>query len=178
MATIQCPGCNAHLSVKGLVNCPLCQTYLNPPHHRTITPATHGTRPVHLDAQTAPRLSTTFGWAEWLGAATLAGIAAMVVVLIYTATFPSAEKIRDRQVSAALAQCQHAIRAHAQYGEAETPPYVPNHGRDDEFHFAWAPGAFHFTNGFGAKVRMSASCNGNVSSGKIQSLTLTGKDLL
>lgn len=91
---------------------------------------------------------------------------------------PSESQLYDRQVGAALLACQQRIAGLAEFGKAETPPYAKNYGKGDEFYFAWQRGSFHFKNGFGASVPMSASCTGIVSTGFIQHLTLNGKDIL
>lgn len=77
--------------------------------------------------------------------------------------------------SLALVRCQDAILARAEFGDVERPPPVRNHGRGDEFYFAWPSGSFHFVNGFGAKVPMSASCIGSRSRRAITSLTINGQ---
>lgn len=170
MAAVQCPGCNAHLSVKGLVNCPLCQAYLNPPHHRGAPPAAPtGCKAGTLEARGTPPL-------QWLAVVALTAAALAVIVMIASVAFPSAEKIRHRQVMSALTQCQRAVQSTAKYGEADQPPYTENHGSADEFYFAWPAGSFYFSNAFGARMKMSASCVGAVSTGTITQLTVNGKD--
>lgn len=164
MPAIQCPGCRAHLSVRGLVNCPRCQAYLNPPHHQV--------------AQTTPNRSAGTSPTTVFSFLALAAIVAGIVALAFSVVSPSAERVKGRLVTAALTQCQNAIRSAAQYGDAELPPYTANHGKDDEFYFAWPSGSFIFTNGFGGKVKMSASCTGSISNGKIEHLTLNGKDII
>jgi hypothetical protein len=91
---------------------------------------------------------------------------------------PSPEQIQDRKVAAALLACQKQIIAHSKFGDAEQPPFSQNHGSGNEFYFAWPTGSFHFKNGFGASVKMSASCIGDLSTGEIKALTLNGKDVL
>lgn len=90
------------------------------------------------------------------------------------------ERLRahERRVSDALHKCQQLILATAQYGDANRPPPTSNHGKDDEFYFAWPKGSFEFTNGFGAKVRMSASCMGSIATGAVTSLTINGKQII
>jgi hypothetical protein len=91
---------------------------------------------------------------------------------------PSPEQIQDRKVAAALLACQKQIIAHSKFGDAEQPPFSQNHGSGNEFYFAWPTGSFHFKNGFGASVKMSASCIGDLSTGEIKALTLNGEDVL
>ncbi|MEO8600493.1 MAG: hypothetical protein ABI656_11765 [bacterium] len=163
MAAIKCKGCGAYLSVKGLVNCPICQTYLEPAHH------------VKQAESIAPhRLSTS----EWIAASTLVGITGLIVFIIWMVVFPSEEKKRHGLISSALVGCQYAIKSLAKFGDAEMPPYVKNYARDadNEFYFAWPLGSFHFTNRFGAREKMSASCIGVLSTGEITQMTLNGKD--
>lgn len=104
----------------------------------------------------------------------------MVILIGYSIAVPSPEKVRKQAVDKALVACQLAIKSLAQYGGADLPPYVPNNarGQDDEFYFAWPRGSFEFTNGFGAREKMSASCTGTLSTGKITSLTVNGKDVI
>jgi len=109
---------------------------------------------------------------------TISAIVVFVLLIVYRLVVPSESKLHDRAVSAALLACQQRIAGLADYGGAETPPYAKNHGKGDEFYFAWQRGSFHFRNGFGAEVPMSASCTGVVSTGEIQHLTLNGKNVL
>jgi hypothetical protein len=165
MAAIQCPGCKAHLSVPGLVNCPRCQTYLSPPH---LAPT----------RAPAPPLMTKAKATNLLGMVVIAGIGISVAAIVYRLAFPSQEDVRAKASSQALVGCQFAIQSAAQYGGADLPPPVQNGSRpqDDEFYFAWPPGSFEFSNGFGAKEKMSASCIGTLSTGAIKQLTINGKD--
>lgn len=163
MASIQCPGCKAHLSVNGLVNCPLCQTYLNPPHHA---------------AKAAPvPASIGMGPKEWLSAIGLTGIVICVGLIVYRVIVPSEDQIYSRQVSKALLACQDAILSAAKYGGAERPPYAKNYGKGAEFYFAWQNGSFTLPNGLGGQEKASASCIGNLSDTQITRLTINGQDL-
>jgi len=187
MAGIHCPGCKAHISVPGLIDCPLCQTFLDPPFLReakttpsllevrpmvTGTPATH----VPLGAS-RPAISAKYMMTgnDRFAVITLSIIAVLVMLIIYRVVVPSESQLYDREVSAALVTCQQRIQSLADYGDAAMPPYVKNYGKGDEFYFAWQRGSFHFKNGFGASVPMSASCIGSVSTGEIQQLTVNGK---
>jgi hypothetical protein len=95
----------------------------------------------------------------------------------YRLIVPSAEQEQARQERQALVACQQAIQAQAQYGAAEAPPYTSNHGTGREFYFAWPTGSFSFSNGFGARVNMSASCIGDLGTGTITQLTVNGKTI-
>jgi hypothetical protein len=165
---IQCPSCKAYLTVKGLVNCPLCQTDLNQP----LDPLTREEKRsiAHSTSDLAFRAKNL------LGLACLAVITVSVGAIIYRMINPSEEEVRRQKVSAALLNCQQRIQARAEYGGADMPPYARNHGGADEFYFAWPRGSFEFPNAFGARVKMSASCNGNLATGEITSLTIDGKD--
>lgn len=172
MPAIQCPGCKAPLSVKGLVDCPLCGAYLNPPHHRAATRAANSAANAIAIKSAA---SNAMGLGAWLG---VVAIGALIVAAVTSVIAPSAEKKQHTQVISALTNCQQTIKSTAQYGDAQMPPYVQNNGSNDEFYFAWPAGSFYFINGFGAKVRMSASCTGRISTGEIQHLTVNGKDVI
>jgi hypothetical protein len=169
MASIQCSGCKAHITVPGLINCPRCQTFLDPPFLRERAAA---------DAKAAVRAAAArqlLGPKEWLGLAVLAAVIVGMLSIGYRVLQPSESQVHDRNVMSALLACQQRITGMAEYGEAETPPYSKNFGKGDEFYFAWQRGSFHFKNGFGASVPMSASCIGSVSTGEIQQLTVNGK---
>lgn len=166
MASIQCPRCKAHITVPGLINCPRCQTFMDPPFLRE--------HQAQVTAAARPKISL-LGPREWLGFAALAAIVLFVGLMVYRAVVPSASQLHDRAVASALLACQQRIAGLAEFGGAEMPPYSKNWGKGDEFYFAWQRGTFHFKNGFGASVPMSASCIGSVSTGKIQQLTVNGK---
>lgn len=169
MASIQCPGCNAHITVPGLINCPRCQTFMDPPflrEHQAKAAAAASNRPSLL----GPR--------EWFAFAALTAIVALVGLIVYRVAVPSGSQVHDRAVSAALLACQQRIAGLAEFGGAEMPPYSKNWAKGDEFHFAWPAGSFHFKNGFGALVPMSASCIGSASTGEIQQLTVNGRDII
>ena len=169
MASIQCPGCKAHISVPGLIDCPRCKTFLNPPFLRKHA----------ADEEAANRVSTALlGPKEWFGLLAIAALAVIAALMVYRLAVPSESQKVDRKVSAALLACQQRIAGTAGYGNAEMPPYSKNWANGDEFHFAWQRGSFHFTNGFGASVPMSASCTGILSTGEIQHLTINSKDVI
>lgn len=113
---------------------------------------------------------------DWIAIICVPAILICIGLIGYRAFVPSESQRYDRAVSDALHLCQRAIASVAEYGDADTPPYTRNYGTQGEFYFAWPQGSFEFTNGFGAKVKMSASCNGKVSTGEITSLTVNGKD--
>lgn len=172
MSAIQCPGCKAHISVPGLIDCPLCQAFLDPPFLREQKEAEAKASARATAARHLP------GPKEWLGGLVLVALAVSILSIGYRAIQPSASQTHDRKVSAALLACQQRIAGLAEYGDAETPPYSKNWGKGDEFYFAWPRGMFHFKNGFGASVPMSASCTGVISTGEIQHLTLNSKDII
>ncbi|HBI70687.1 MAG TPA: hypothetical protein DDZ22_17280 [Massilia sp.] len=110
--------------------------------------------------------------------AALGSIAILIVLIAYRVVVPSDETLHARKVSAALFQCQQRIVGLAEYGDAETPPYVPNYGTKGEFNFGWQRGSFHFKNVYGASEKMSASCIGDLESGEIKQLTVNAKTIL
>jgi hypothetical protein len=133
------------------------------------------------DAKAAARAAAArqlLGPKEWLGLAVLAAVIVGMLSIGYRVLQPSESQAQDRKVMSALFACQQRITGLAEYGEADTPPYSKNFGKGDEFYFAWQRGSFHFKNGFGASVPMSASCIGSVSTGEIQHLTVNGKDVI
>lgn len=169
MASIQCPGCEAHITVPALINCPRCQTFMDPPFLRERAAA---------EAAAAARVrGSVLGPKEWLGLVCLGAIIVLVGLIGYRVAVPSESQVHDRKVSAALLACQQRIAGLAEFGGAEMPPYSKNWARGDEFSFSWPRGSFHFKNGFGAPVSMSASCTGIVSTQTIEHVTLNGKDM-
>ncbi len=115
---------------------------------------------------------------DFLTWAVLASVALLIALIAYRAVVPSEETLHARKVSAALLQCQQRILDQATYGDAETPPYVPNFGSKGEFYFAWQRGSFHFKNAYGVPEKMSASCIGDLETGEIKQLTVNTKTIL
>jgi len=165
MAALQCPGCKAYLRITNPQACPRCQTPLLPPRPSTAMVGAHKGR-------------TTSPVGTLLAMAALGAIVILVGLIVFRSISPSSAQIHSRQVSQALANCQHRIRSTAQFGDAELPPHVQNYGTKGEFYFAWPSGSFHFKNGFGAPLKMSASCIGDLSTGEIKQMTVNGKDVL
>lgn len=190
MPAIQCPGCKAHISVPGLIDCPLCQTFLDPPflrsYQKPVAPIEILTAPPdkkvlqaqYAAAQAAPRTGYKWTGRDWFNVFCISAIVVFSGLIVYRLAIPSDDELQKRKVGAALFACQQRIVGLAEYGGADTPPYVKNYGRGDEFYFAWGLGSFHFNNGFGAPLPMSASCIGQLSTGEIRQMTLNGKDIL
>ena len=170
MTALQCPGCKAYLSITGLSNCPRCQAALPANARHSHAPAAAAAIPARPSYRWVPR--------DWFNVTIVGALAVLIILIVYRLVVPSDAQVHSRKISAALVQCQQRIAGLAEYGDAETPPYVKNYGSGNEFYFAWSAGSFHFKNGFGASVRMSASCAGDLSSGEIKHLTLNGKDIL
>lgn len=123
----------------------------------------------------APAASKLKDLLTWIA---LGSIVILMGLNPYRVVVPSEEKVHAQKISAALFHCQQRIAGLAEYGDAETPPYTKNYGKGDEFYFAWQRGSFHFKNGFGAPVQMSASCIGDLSTGEIKQLTVNAKSIL
>jgi hypothetical protein len=129
-------------------------------------------------ATTAGKVKPVSGMNTALGLVAIGVIALFVCAFIYHVINPTADDVHRNKAMAALGRCQEAIHALAEYGGADTPPYTKNWGKGNEFYFAWPRGSFEFTNGFGAKVKMSASCSGDLETGVITDLTVNGKDVI
>lgn len=164
MPAAVCTECGAHVAIDGATNCPRCNGRLQNPTD---------THPAQFASA-----SSAMGFSAWLGLLALGVIVALLGLIVYRLIVPSEESIRRELTVAALIKCQRAIQSVAQYGDADTPPYAQNHGKGDEFYFAWPRGSFEFANGFGAREKMSASCTGTLSTGEIKSLTINGKDII
>jgi|GEM_PF-3352720 len=188
MATIQCSGCKAHLSITGSLACPRCQTPL-PASKKLAEKSQSSRRPGSLTSSVESELASgapltkqpapASTAAKDIFAYTVLGAIVVCIVLIaYRVIVPSDETVHARKVSAALLACQQRIAGLAEFGGADQPPYAKNYGKGNEFYFAWSRGTFHFTNAFGARVAMSASCVGDVDSGQIKHMTLNGKDVI
>lgn len=178
MAGVKCANCKAHITVRGLSKCPICQGPVE-----LVTDSRLG----HLHAgkasksKTTPPTSptTTLSIGQWIGLICICGIVGSVAVIFWSIANPSPDKLRNQALAEALVKCQYAIKSTAAHGGAELPPYAKNYGTAaDEFYFAWPRGAFEFQNGFGGKEQMSASCIGVLSTGTITQLTVNGKDIM
>jgi len=96
MPSVQCPGCKAHISVPDLINCPRCQTFMDPPFLRQCAPA----------AAAAARVSGYgLGAKEWLGLSVIGAAIALVGLILYRLGVHSESQVHDRKVSAALLAC-------------------------------------------------------------------------
>lgn len=174
MTGVTCAACGAHVTVRGLSKCPICRGPIKP----ILDPKSSGGVPPPVFAnKSAPSNPLNL---ILLRNAAIVGIVAFAAVWTARAIFsaPSPEKLQREAVGAALYRCQQAILKTAEYGGAETPPFVQNHGRGKEFYFAWSRGKFEFSNGFGARIPMSASCIGNLDTGEITSLTINARDII
>lgn len=160
--TVQCPGCKAHLSLSAALACPRCQTALPRAPAPNLTTKRH---------------TTTASAGHKAGVGALLCCIPILGFIGYRLAIPSAGQEQARQVGRALLACQQAIQAQAQYGGADTPPYVRNYGTAGQFYFAWPTGSFAFPNGFGARTKMSASCIGDLETGTITQLTLNGQTI-
>lgn len=189
MAAIQCPGCKAYISASGLTHCPRCQTVMPRPAMREMKkpapilatganpgrPAAHAHASVPASAAPVKRKHSAM---DWFAMIIIPTIVVLVLLVIYRVVVPSEAELHKRAVSAALFACQKHIHGLAEYRDADMPPYTKNWGKGDEFAFSWQRGSFHFKNGFGTAVPMSASCTGVVSTGEIRHLTLNSKDII
>jgi hypothetical protein len=160
--TVQCPSCKAHLAISAAAACPRCHTELPRGTPQNLTTKSH----------TAPQATA-------IGIAPIAVTGAVVVALFlgYYMLAASPARHEQHQVSQALLTCQQAIRAQARYDGSDTPPYTRNYGSAGEFYFAWPTGSFYFTNQYGARETMSASCIGDLATGTIKQLTLNGQTI-
>jgi hypothetical protein len=77
----------------------------------------------------------------------------------------------------ALVTCQNRIAALSFNGEIQTPPDTKNYGTYPEFYFVWPKGTFYDTNPDGVLNPASATCRGDLQSGRINELSLNGKDV-
>lgn len=94
---------------------------------------------------------------------------ALIISFMAAALLGCGESDQSRQrklVASALGYCQEALLSQAAFGDAERPPYRNPTLSGNAILFEWERGAFHFKNGFGARVPQSAECialSGNVS---------------
>lgn len=177
MAAVKCAGCGTFISARGLENCPKCRAPIAPiPDSRL--PESPNTRKIPR-ANHAPGQAAVSNVGAIIGGICVLGIVISIGVIGWGITNPSTEKIRKRALAEALVQCQEAIKSTAAYGGADMPPYAKNYGSaDDEFYFAWPRGSFEFTNSFGGKELMSASCTGILSTRTITHLTVNSRDVI
>jgi hypothetical protein len=164
----QCKACNVYLPA-GFVDCPVCENPIDGSPRKTVK--TSPAVPVVI-----PKVK--LGWREWLGLAGIGMFILFIGVAVYRNIVPSESQIHDKQVGKVRLKCQTAIQSLAKFGGSDTPPYVANVGNGDTFRFVWPRGSFEFTNGFGAREKMSATCAGVISTGEIKTLTVNGKEIL
>jgi len=93
-------------------------------------------------------------------------------------------------VNAARRACEEVIRAKIPRATVQgmTPPevwfdVVPNHGKGNEFYFAWSSGTIHGASRkkpdrLTGSMAASASCIGTYSPREISSLTVNGSDVI
>ena len=178
MAGVTCTGCGAHITVRGLDQCPICRIPITPITTPIFAPAAAQPIPPPPPRVAQIKASNSMAWKDWIAVVAISVLAVSVCLILYRVIVPSTEKLHDRAVSAARLNCQQTIKSTAQYGGAEMPPYAENYGKGDEFYFAWPRGSFEFINGFGAREKMSASCIGVISTGEIKQLTINSQDVL
>lgn len=104
-----------------------------------------------------------------------AAVAVIAVAWFVISRPASPEKVQRQAQMAGLLICQKAIAATAKYGKAEYPPFPEMTVSGAGFAYIWAPGSFHFQNGYGADVPQSALCVVNQETGKIISLVISGQ---
>ncbi|MCS4508912.1 hypothetical protein [Xylophilus ampelinus] len=80
----------------------------------------------------------------------------------------------------ALLLCQEAIKRASRDPDRADVPYVANHGRGDEYFFAWGRETkfARLRNGLGIEVPASASCIVSGARRRVTQLTLDGKSIL
>lgn len=80
----------------------------------------------------------------------------------------------------ALVMCQMALKSAARDPESADIPYVENHGRGDEYVYAWGAQTkmARMRNGLGLDVAASASCVVDGRTKRITSLTLNGQTIV
>ena len=177
MAAVKCPGCGAYISVRGVVACPKCQAPVEPISDMRLSDTRK--EPPKIFNSTKTKSGQGSPIVPIIGGVCILGIIISFGLIGWSLANPSAEKLRKRSISAALVQCQYAIKSTAAYGGADLPPFSKNYASDgDEFYFAWPRGSFEFSNGFGGRQLMSASCTGVLSTGTITHLTVNAKDIV
>ena len=180
-AGVTCSGCGAHVTVRGLDQCPICRIPIAPIVDARISrkaPSSTTNPSLPLWIGRVKMASAPVSGKNWFAAIMLSIIIISVCLIIYRMIVPSSEKLHEIAVGEALINCQKTIKLTAKYGSADSPPYAKNYGKGDEYYFAWPRGSFEFTNGFGAREKMSASCIGKISTGEIKHLTINAKDII
>ena len=161
--SIQCKACNVPLPA-GLIDCPVCENPVDG------SPRKIGKAPIAVP-------KGVLGWREWLGLICIGAIVVFIGLIVYRKMVPSDAQVYDQQVRNVRLKCQTTIASLAKFGGSDTPPYVVNVGNGDAFRFVWPRGSFEFTNGFGAREKMSATCSGVISTGEIKTLTINDKQV-
>ena len=180
MVGVTCTGCGAYVTVRGLVKCPICRIPMKPIiGDYQARPEVPPTAPMPLPIVPPPiKVAHVMSLTDWVAVITIPAIVILIFLIAYRVIVPSESQLQDRAINSVLYQCQKYIYSLALYGGSDMPPYTQNHGRKDEFYFAWPRGSFEFANAFGGREKMSASCTGTISTGEIKHLTLNAKDIL
>lgn len=180
MAGVTCIGCGAHVTVRGLLKCPICQIPMKPiiGDYQARSEAQAIEAPPRQPPIPKVKVAHVMSLMDWFAAITVSALAVLICLIVYRVIVPSESQLQDRAVSSALYQCQKHIHSLATFGGSDMPPPTANNGANDEFYFAWPRGSFEFANAFGGREKMSASCLGTVSTGEIKQLTLNAKDIL
>ena len=178
MNGVTCPCCGARITVRGLDLCPLCRNPI-PTVVQTELPPWNLRIYFSLRARIALTSATLLDRRRWAFGACILFIVSCLAAILWASANPSPKKISEIAGLKALDACRSAILASTAYGGADQPPYVKNDSSSkNEFLFSWPYGSFEFVNGFGAKVKMSATCAGSISPLEITDVTLNGRKII
>jgi hypothetical protein len=164
MPKIQCPTCKSAISSrKAYASCPWCGAAL----------------PEQLAEHFRVENSRRKNWRalkEWVGALVVVTFSGCLITLGYSRIDPETTDYAWR-TQKVLATCQSRIAGLSFTGEIQTPPDVKNYGTFPDFYFVWPKGSFYSTNLNGMLKAASATCRGDLRSGRIIELSLNGEDV-
>jgi hypothetical protein len=113
---------------------------------------------------------------EWVGALVIITFSGFLIMLGYSRMVPETTDYAWR-THKVLATCQSRIAGLSFTGEIQMPPNVKNYGTFPNFYFVWPKGSFYSTNLNGVLKAASATCRGDLRSGRITELSLNGEDV-
>ena len=178
MNGITCPTCGAHITVRGLDLCPICRNPIPNFVQKDLPPWSLSIY-FSLRARVVAAGIGHLKLRRWLFGTCILFIVACLATILWASANPSPKKISEIAALKALNACRSAILSNAAYGGAYRPPYVKNDSSSkDTFLFSWPYGSLEFVNGFGAKVKMSATCAGKISPLEITDVTLNGHKII
>ena len=161
------------------IQCPTCKSPISGRKAHAICPWCGSTLPVlsveNFSGQNR-NCRTWHAWKKWASALVVLTFAGYLISLGNSRIDPDVAD-HSWKTHRALATCQSRIADLSVTGEIQTPPDAKNYGTYPEFYFVWPKHTFYDTNPDGVLNPASATCRGDLRSGRIIELSLNGEDV-